>query len=745
MMKKMRINFLIFLLSLLCLSFFGMAQERIVELTTNERLIQQNKDYNIDRAPNSTNQFWVFTPINVLPFQDDFSRLRYTNYNRNDYPASAKSDTLWNSYKINGQIPASTELYYMEDTSYTFTFNSSNNSVSKVANSPFVLTFFQNKLAPNSITLTKEYWPIYDSISFNTTTQQPDTFFIAPDTLITFESDTLYYTILTAGQANWKNRNVFWNDTYPINPPSIGVVTFDGIDSTGYPYNFNAATAQGKADVLNSVPFDLSAFSPVNDSLFFSFFYQSTGLGNKPEPEDSLKLEFKAKDGSWKRVWGMAGYALTTDNLFSRKVFPLKDSIYFHKNFEFRFTNYATLSGNLDHWHIDYVRIDLEADTIIKDITWVSPGKSVFSRYQQIPRKQYTGDNANFFKNYVRNLFDQPINVTYALKVKDYFANTLFTVDVNNVDFSPQSINNCSFCNQILEPLSGSTFPFPITSLCARYEIGSIIQNIAAEPNTANDTLYYTQIFADCFAYDDGSAEAAYGVTSPYSQMAIKFNAPYADTLKAIRIFFNPVVVNAAELNQFNLVVWAMDSNGKPGNELHRNISPFAPQYNGMINGFVDYLLDAPIIVSSDFFIGIEQIGAYELNVGLDRNNNAMDVQYYQTTGNWYLTQFEGAWMMRPVFGTCQDFLSSVNENMNDLNELFYPNPTNDVITFKGENNEVFDVNIFDGRGQLVLQDKVANGSTLNLDNLSNGVYFINMFSEKSGVRRNQKIVLSKP
>ena len=106
-------------------------------------------------------------------------------------------------------------------------------------------------------------------------------------------------------------------------------------------------------------------------SIFFSFYYQSTGRGNKPEPEDSIKLEFKTKEGTWNRVWGKEGYALTSDSVFSRKVIAIKDSAYFHKNFEFRFTNYATLSGSLDHWHIDYVRIDLDNDTINKDITWV--------------------------------------------------------------------------------------------------------------------------------------------------------------------------------------------------------------------------------------------------------------------------------------------------------------------------------------------------------------------------------------
>lgn len=740
----MRINYFNLLLFLVCFVLQTKAQERIVELSTNARVIQQNQDLNAGRAPNNTNQFWIYTPIAALPFQDDFSRIKNTNYNADDYPLSAKSDTLWNSYKINGAIPGAVDLYFMEDTSYTFFFNSSNNSVSKVANSPLQLTFFQNKLAPNTITLTKEFWPVYDSISFNATTQQPDTFFIQPDTLITFESDTLYYIKLSAGQANWKNRNVFWNDNYPVNPPSIGVVTFDGIDSTGYPYNFNIQTAQGKADVLNSVPFDLSLFTPTNDSIYFSFYYQSTGRGNKPEPEDSLQLEFKAKDGTWKRVWGKAGYALTTDSLFSRTVIPLRDTIYYHKSFEFRFTNYATLSGNLDHWHIDYVRLDLDADTIIKDITWVYPGKSVFSRYQQIPRRQYNSASADFFKNYVRNLFNQSINVSYALRVKDYFDQTLFSVDVNNVDFAPLLLNNCTFCNQILNPLATSTFSFPVTSLCARYEVGSVVQNIAVEPNTANDTLYYTQIFGDCFAYDDGSAEAAYGVTSPYAQMATKFTAITSDTLKAIRIYFNPVVVNAAEFNQFTLMVWTEDSNGKPGGLLHRNSTPFSPQYN-WINGFVDFPIDAIVIVPTNFFIGLEQNGASELNIGLDRNTNAMDVQYYQTTGTWYLTQFKGSWMMRPVFGACQDFLSGAEENSLKNEEDFVPNPANSFITFKANINDIFDVKMFDARGVLVVDQKVSSGNEINLQHLSDGIYYINLYNTGNSQVSHQKLVLTKP
>lgn len=741
-----RISFFIALLPLILNPSYSFSQERILPLNTNEVLIQKNKEKASSVRNLPSNLYWIFSPITSLPFQDDFSRIKAPNFNPDEYPTSAKSDTLWHSVRINGMLPVITDLYFMKDTSFSFSYNSSTQTVTKLPNPALTVTFYQNKMVPNQVTMTKILWPVSDSINFNQVTQQPDTFFIQPDTLVSYVYDTLHYIKIPAGPYKWKNNNVFWNDTYPVNPPSIGVVTFDGIDSTGYPYNFNLTTAYGKADVLNSVPIDMSLYNPQNDSIYFSFFYQSTGRGNSPEPEDSLTLEFKALDGSWKRVWGKSGYTLNNDSVFSRKVFPLNDSIFFHKNFEFRFTNYATLSGSLDHWHIDYVRIDLASDTIIKDIAWVYPGKSLFNRYQQIPRKQYNGYNADFLKNYIRNLFTQPINVTYALRVKDYFNNTLFNIDVNNVDFSPQQINNCSFCNEILNPLVGGSFSFPVnTSLCARYEVGSLIQNIASEPNLSNDTMYYTQIFGDCFAYDDGTAEAAYGINVPYARMASKFNALVSDTLRALRIYFNPVIVNAAELNQFTIVVWAEGSDGAPGNELYRKTTEDVPQYGTMINGFVDYYLDATLIVSGNFFIGIEQLGASELNIGLDRNTNAMEWQYYDYNGVWYPTQFKGSWMMRPVFGTCQDFVSAVSENNTSVNFSLSPNPTNGLLYFNTTATDKFEINMYDLRGVSVLQQTVQNKQVIDLGHLANGLYFTIVSNLKTKESSTRKIIIFQP
>ena len=51
----------------------------------------------------------------------------------------------------------------------------------------------------------------------------------------------------------WEDNHVFINRTYPINPLSLGVATFDGLDSLGFPYNINSTTLNGEiADYLTS-------------------------------------------------------------------------------------------------------------------------------------------------------------------------------------------------------------------------------------------------------------------------------------------------------------------------------------------------------------------------------------------------------------------------------------------------------------------------------------------------------------
>lgn len=745
-MMRIKIQYIVFSLLNICFYFTAISQEYIKPLDTNPVLFSKRAEpANQAKSASSVNTFWLFESTPLLPFEDDFSRHSFTNYNADVYPASSKSDSIWHNYKINFNIPGDTLLYYMLDTSFTYFFDANTNAVTRVPNPPFSVTFYQNKLAPNLITLTKELWPLYDSIYFNPTTLVPETLAVQPDTFLTYLTDTLYYIKVPPESAHWKNQEIYVNNTYPIRPPSIGVATFDGIDSTGYPYNFNIATSQGLADRLNSTPFDLTSYSPVDDSLYFSFYYQPTGLGNSPEPEDSLKLEFKDKNGVWKRVWGKSGFQLTADSLFYRKVIPIVDSSYFHANFEFRFTNYATLSGNLDHWHIDYVRIDKSADTTISDITWVYPGKSLFNEYQQIAFKHYNGQAADYFKNSIRNLFTSAINVSYDVKIRDYYTNQLFNVLVSNVQFNPLVINSCLSCVQILNPLIGNSFSFPVNGACSKYEIKNVIENISPEPNQLNDTLFYTQIFGDYFAYDDGSAEAAYGLTTAASQLASKFKANVSDTLRAIRIFFNPQVVNSAQVNEFKLIVWAVDANGKPGIELYRKSVYDTPDYNHQINGYIEYPIDQTLILNDNFFIGFEQLGTAELNIGFDRNTNSMAKNYYNSTGTWYNTQFPGSWMIRPVFGYCSSFITSDNTNViSNIKEVnFYPNPASNEISFQSNLLKNFEVKIYNQLGTLICDKQLQSGEKIGLNSFANGIYFVQITNATENYFSSRKLIIS--
>ncbi len=76
--------------------------------------------------------------------------------------------------------------------------------------------------------------------------------------------------------ARWTNHAVFVNPDFPVDPPSINVATFDGLDPQGNAYEGINGNIFGAADTLTSQAINLSSFDP-SDSLVLSFFYQAQG------------------------------------------------------------------------------------------------------------------------------------------------------------------------------------------------------------------------------------------------------------------------------------------------------------------------------------------------------------------------------------------------------------------------------------------------------------------------------------
>ena len=69
----------------------------------------------------------------------------------------------------------------------------------------------------------------------------------------------------------WQQSSIFVNRTYPINPPTICVATFDCLDEFGLAIDFNQTNNSNPSDTLLSQPIDLSTLT----SVYFMFFYQA--------------------------------------------------------------------------------------------------------------------------------------------------------------------------------------------------------------------------------------------------------------------------------------------------------------------------------------------------------------------------------------------------------------------------------------------------------------------------------------
>ena len=104
----------------------------------------------------------------------------------------------------------------------------------------------------------------------------------------------------------WEKSSVFINRTYPINPITLGVATFDGLDENGFARNFFQTNPSVPSDTLLSKKIDLSAV----DSAYLMFYFQGKGVGDSPQLNDSLVLEFFSNTLVWEQIWFSFGQSM---------------------------------------------------------------------------------------------------------------------------------------------------------------------------------------------------------------------------------------------------------------------------------------------------------------------------------------------------------------------------------------------------------------------------------------------------
>jgi hypothetical protein len=564
---------------------------------------------------------------------------------------------------------------------------------------------------------------------------------------------------------------VFINRTWARSPINIGVCTFDGLQWNGEPYNHLApASSTGRCDELMSRPIDLaremitsSMSSPLSvaDSVYLSFWYQPGGFGYMPNAQDSFLLDINIPAWNpdpftlvWKNIWFKEGYNAGQDSSFHIVMIKLDSASYFTSGFRFRFRNYASQCGSNDHWHLDNVYLKSHRtinDVVVPEASFVYQMPSLLKDYQAMPARHYlpsvnmadrigvtmrnndtlsTGRHVQYSYDVINSLGV----VTYTYAGGD---STLLTYD--SIGYS----NIQTHAHPLIYPSNFSGFPQGDTTF---YTIRHKFQ----DANGRIDSADFRQKFYNFYAYDDGTAEVGYGLYGQYSQLAYKFTMPpgIPDTLVGIQMYFLPVFdIDNLMQREFTLKVWS-DGGNQPGTVLYSHLHQ-TPEYNFETpDRFVTYPIDSVVLQlspSQTYYIGWEQQAIDRLYIGFDYNTDHSDKIYYNTSGNWNQSIFDGSLMMRPVFGSLYPIGQDETGIVEQTNSAFsiYPNPANDEFVISGTKEEITKVNIVDVTGRVVLTE-IPSGNRVDVSSLSNGLYFVQLENKSGVIPGTKRLVISK-
>ena len=750
----------------------GYAQEVVNDLTANPSLFPE-KGTEVKspvRSGNSLDSTFIYTAatISITDVWDDFSVNKFVQYPPSYTAPNVTSQWYWCLMDQFNTIPEPDTVLFCDslharhDTVIVVSGNGTTFSSYFTPHNIWVNDLDSYPISGQVRTLFDECYILVDSVIDMVPDPTQDTIWYYQynsayntDTLTGFfqqDSIHLFFANLNDPSQIWLSNSACHNYRYAVDPWSLGVVTFDGVDSTGYPYEFGSQTAQGGADTLVSKPVNLFG----TNNVFLQFLYQAQGHGNMPETEDSLIVDlFLVDSNQWYTWW----YASTpyTSNLWDTAYIAIPVN-FLDNGFQFRIRNKASLSGALDHWHIDYVSLfenPLLVPQEFKDLAISYPLNTLLDDYTSVPWDHYTN---------LATPNDQMADTSFLyVWNSDVDATNVGTDMYLEIKYDGTVQGNYNLPNPAAIPpqwptpnweLGMSGFPFftstlhtffdaPGNDTMAVFDVKINAHAAVAASNVydVNDTTYMQQVFKNYYAYDDGSAEAAYGIQGSNAKLAYEFNTYEDDTLTGILFHFVPSV-NDVSSNVMLLTVWE-DDNGKPGNVLYQDdfFLPHYPEYGGSKNEFRYYEFVNPsypssIPVGTKFYVGWEQIDNISLNIGMDRNIINNDKIFYNVGGNWIQSSQPGSLMIRPVFSTAINHTLSVEDEREAYNISMYPNPAQTNVFFSGLSGN-YSINIYDLSGRVVRSE--FDMSSIDISELQGGVYIvdirdsqgISIFSEK--------------
>ena len=755
----------VFVFLSLFICYQAIAQEVLGPLNYNPRLFYSTARSQHPQHTNRYKDFVIVLDSNVLiesdtlqlPFVDDFSHPTLQPY--------AFSDSLYDTvYNAIGPCDTSWPVRTVTDTfsftpTYTFTYDTAAKKIDTMPNAPI---YFYNTLGAGSQCYylgdtaklyPRSYIDVFDTITGALTYHIPD----STNVLVAISYAPVLYKCKAPANTQWLDNNAYLNYTSGYLPPSIGVVTFDGLNAFGQPYNKSTPSNFGIADVLTSKPINLGGLTDA-DSVYLSFFYQSGGFGYDAISTDSLVLQFyNGYTNHWDEIWSISGDTILPDTSdpFRQVILRVPSTnvgnaiLYLFNGFQFRFFNYGPLTGGVDIWNLDYVRLDKNrtiTDTSINDVAFQYEMPSILKNYTEMPAEQFTGtpDLADTVPMFIDNL--NPAQASSNPPASPFTLSSAQTFPTPSVVLAPTTNTFNAGLENVVYLFPSAQFSPPAVGSDTMLTINSqaIIDN--ADILTANDTINRVQNLYNVLAYDDGTAELAYGLQNlGTNKFAYDYTLNQPDSLIGFQVMYGNVSIDVSQL-AFTYNLWyTLDTQNVYYTDTPVFTSNvYVPYYIDSVNGFTTYRIP-PVYLPTHFYFGWAQTDVNNLQIGYDVNSlKGRPHMYIYVNGVWQLSTIttNGSPMIRLLLGHSSQISSGIKD-VKFLPVKAYPNPTTGIIHFDlPDQTDAYTIRLYDMLGQMSLEQTISNGnSTINISNQNPGMYILSLTDTKTGISYQNKIV----
>ena len=302
-----------FFLCYLCFSFYAQHIE-LGPMVSNSEISNsyQLKSTSIDSS------FIYYTDTINLPFFDNFTVNTQQEYVPDFSNPLTESELFYMLLDESTGLPIQNGVYFTNQVTFHRYVDLANDTYSDTiftAVNAELADFSAYPVVYSPIDLYPPYY-IYDTLGVSDIS---DTIWIESPPFYQ-DSARQFFMPVADSTKLWIDDHTYHNYRFGLNPRTLGVMTFDGLDANGYPYAIGTANTN-YADYLTSKPINLEEYD-VSDSLYISFLYQSEGLGDVPEPSDSLILEFySSSQNQWFHIWSDSGTVVAPFRLVHIPIF----------------------------------------------------------------------------------------------------------------------------------------------------------------------------------------------------------------------------------------------------------------------------------------------------------------------------------------------------------------------------------------------------------------------------------------